>query len=92
MVNTPNVQGTPITHRSDPCTRIFIVEGLLTTIVGVASKWLLADWPEQAKFLADEERALLLAKLNRSEGVAKMDRLDKNALRRILQDWKIWTG
>ena len=73
-------------------TRIFIVEGLLTTVVAVASKWLLADWPEQAKFLTDEERALLLAKLSKSEGVAKMDRLNRDAVRRILQDWKIWTG
>lgn len=72
--------------------RIFIVEGILTIVVAVASKWLLADWPEQAKFLTEGERALLLAKLSRSEGVAKMDRLDRDALRRILQDWKIWTG
>ncbi|KAL8785862.1 MAG: hypothetical protein Q9195_008457 [Heterodermia aff. obscurata] len=71
---------------------IFIVEGLLTIVVAVASKWLLADWPEQAKFLTDEERALLLEKLSQSEGVAKMDRLDKDALRLVLRDWKIWTG
>ena len=72
--------------------RIFIVEGLLTVVVAVASKWLLADWPEQAKFLTDGERAVLLAKLGKSEGVAKMDRLDRGAVRRILKDWKIWTG
>ena len=91
MVNTSNALAL---SRSDliHVSRIFIVEGLLTIVVAVASKWLLADWPEQAKFLTDGERALLLAKLSRSEGVAKMDRLDRDALRRILQDWKIWTG
>ena len=58
----------------------------------MASKWLLADWPEDAKFLSTGERALLLQKLSRDEGISKMDRLDKQAVKRIIGDWKIWLG
>ena len=71
---------------------IFIIEGLLTAAVAVVSKFFLADWPENAKFLTREERDLLLNKLSKDEGIFKMDRLDRKALRRILRDWKIWTS
>ncbi|KAL8688123.1 MAG: hypothetical protein Q9218_005885 [Villophora microphyllina] len=71
---------------------IFIIEGLLTSVVAIASKWLIVDWPEDAKFLNKEERALLLDRLEKDEGFAKMDKLDKKSLRRILGDWKIWVG
>ncbi|KAH9886338.1 major facilitator superfamily domain-containing protein [Xylariomycetidae sp. FL2044] len=71
---------------------IFILEGLITVVVAVIAKWLIADWPEKAKFLTGEERALLVARLARDTGEAKMDRLDKAAWKRILRDWKIYTG
>ena len=58
----------------------------------MASKWLLADWPEDAKFLSQGERTLLLQKLGRNEGISKMDRLDKQAVKRIIGDWKLWLG
>ena len=63
----------------------------MTTVIAIASKWLLADWPENAKFLSAGEKALLLQKLGRDEGISKMDRLDKQAIKRIIGDWKIWT-
>jgi len=71
---------------------IFIVEGLLTVVVGVVSKWWIVDWPETAKFLNDEERRLLVHKLMEDSGDARMDRLDKRAAQRVFFDWKIWCG
>ncbi|KAL8731705.1 MAG: hypothetical protein Q9181_004216 [Wetmoreana brouardii] len=71
---------------------IFIIEGLLTLVVAVASKWLIVDWPEDARFLNDGERALLLRRLENDKGFAKMDKLDKRAIKRIIGDWKIWVG
>lgn len=73
-------------------TRIFIIEGLLTTVVAVMSKWLVVDWPENAKFLDKDERAILLRRLADDPSYAKMDQLDKGALKRILGDWKLWIG
>lgn len=69
---------------------IFIIEGLLTIVIGVFSKWWIPDWPETASFLNDEERALLLARLRRDTGAAKMSRLDKKAGMRCVKDWKIY--
>lgn len=38
---------------------IFILEGLATAIVAVASFWWLYDYPGTAKFLSEPERALV---------------------------------
>jgi MFS family permease len=46
---------------------MFVIEGLLTTLVGVASFFLLDDSPRDARWLADEERAALLATLAEEE-------------------------
>lgn len=70
--------------------RIFIIEGLATVIVGAASKFFTVDWPETAKFLNDEERKLLVAKLSQDNGDARMDHLDKRAAKRVFTDWKIY--
>lgn len=66
------------------------MEGLLTTVVALGSRWLIADWPEDAKFLDSNERALLIHKLSQDEGTFKMELLDKQTFQRILEDWKIW--
>ncbi|GJN74814.1 hypothetical protein PLICBS_008907 [Purpureocillium lilacinum] len=73
---------------------IFIIEGIITVLVGVVSKFWLVDWPDQAKFLSAEEKTQLARKLaaDSAGGAAKMDRLDGPAVRRILKDWKIYLG
>lgn len=71
---------------------IFIWEGLFTVVVGVASKFLIPDWPEKAKFLKPEEKQLLIARLTADVADAKMNRLDKRAYKRIFSDWKIYCG
>ncbi|KAK6070074.1 transporter C11D3.18C 6 [Seiridium cupressi] len=71
---------------------IFIIEGLLTVVVGCISKWWIADWPETAKFLNDEERQILVSRLARDTGEARMDHLDKRSTKRIATDWKIYAG
>lgn len=74
---------------------IFIIEGILTVIVGMIAKFWVVDWPQTTKFLSVEEKALLERKLAADSGgasSARMDRLDKRAWRRILLDWKIHVG
>jgi hypothetical protein len=72
--------------------RIFIIEGLITVVLGVVSKFWIADWPETATFLNESERALLIARLSADTGEAVMNRLDKPAARRIFRDPKIYLG
>ncbi|KAG8169071.1 hypothetical protein KVR01_001820 [Diaporthe batatas] len=71
---------------------IFIIEGLATVVIGAASKFFTVDWPETAKFLSDDERKILIARLAQDRGEAKMDRLDKKSAKRIFSDWKIYCG
>jgi hypothetical protein len=42
---------------------IFILEGIVTVIVAVASFWMLYDYPDTAKFLTTSERKVLQARL-----------------------------
>jgi hypothetical protein len=72
--------------------RIFILEGLLTVIVGIISKWWIPDWPETARFLQDDDRTLLIARLADDVGDATMNHLNKSAMKRIGKDWKIYLG
>jgi hypothetical protein len=65
---------------------------LLTVVAAILSKWWIADWPEKATFLDDEERQMLLHRLRQDTGEARMDNLDRRAAKRIAGDWKIWAG
>lgn len=38
---------------------IFILEGLVTVVLGLASYWIIQDFPDKAKFLNETERKLL---------------------------------
>ncbi|KAF2685922.1 MFS general substrate transporter [Lentithecium fluviatile CBS 122367] len=71
---------------------IFIIEGLMTVVIGVISKFWITDWPETASFLNEQERALLIARLSADSGDAVMNRMDKHAARRIFRDPKIYIG
>ncbi|KAJ4290918.1 hypothetical protein N0V90_010114 [Kalmusia sp. IMI 367209] len=71
---------------------IFIIEGLLTIVLGIIAKFWVIDWPETAKFLNEDERALLIARLTADTGDATMNHLDKRAARRIFSDLKIYLG
>lgn len=72
---------------------IFIIEGLLSIVAAVPAKLIIADWPEQAKFLNEEEKMLLKERNSRDlGGGARMDRLDAAAWKRIMSDWKLYVG
>jgi MFS family permease len=71
---------------------IFIIEGLVTVAAALVSKFLIVDWPEKSRFLNDEERRLLLARLQEDRGEARMDRLDRSARGRVVRDIKIYLG
>lgn len=46
---------------------IFIVIGLATFVSGILSFWLVADFPDTAKFLSEKERAYVIAKLQENQ-------------------------
>ena len=72
---------------------IFIIEGLMSCVLAVVARFIIADWPEQAKFLNEEERRYVLSKGAKDVGGgSRMDRLDGAAWKRIMSDWKIYVG
>ncbi|KAK7949173.1 major facilitator superfamily domain-containing protein [Apiospora aurea] len=71
---------------------IFIIEGLLTVLIGLAAKFWVAEWPEKAAFLTGPERRMLVRRLSADTGAARMDRLGRRAARRIATDWKMYAG
>ena len=40
-----------------------VLEGLLTTIVGLMSFWIVQDFPDTAKFLTETERTFIIRRL-----------------------------
>ncbi|KAH8678472.1 major facilitator superfamily domain-containing protein [Xylariales sp. PMI_506] len=72
---------------------IFVIEGLLTVVVGIACFWWVTDWPDKASFMSTADKIVLAEKLAADAGGgARMDTLNKSAWKRILSDWKIWVG
>lgn len=72
---------------------IFIIEGLISIAVSLPAKFLIADWPEDAKFLTtDEKKILQQIQSADNGGGAEMNRLDRAAWKRILTDWKLLVG
>lgn len=71
---------------------IFIIEGLLTTVIAIVAIPFIPNWPETAKFLNAQERKLLLQRLSNDNNEAQMDTLDHKARKRIFSDWKMYLG
>jgi len=77
-------------HDKLTVSRIFIIEGCFTIVMSVVAYFWLVDWPVDSKWLNDEERKVLLARLSiDNEGDARMDRFN---WRRCVSDWKVWLG
>ncbi len=70
------------------------MEGLGTIAFAILAFFVMVDWPEDAKFLTADEKALIAHRLanDGNSGIARMDTLNKDALNRIFRDWKIWCG
>lgn len=71
---------------------IFIIEGAITCALAVLAFFTIVDWPEQARFLNDYEKKVLLARLSLDNGAAVMNRFDGAAVKRTFGDIKIWLG
>ena len=68
---------------------ILILEGLPTIVLGIACWWILADEPETAYYLNEEEKAMILAR--RAAQTGQYDVFEWQDVRKGLKDWKIWS-
>lgn len=72
---------------------IFILEGLLTFIIGIASFWCVYDFPDQARFLSDIDRKRVLRRLAMDQqSSAEHEEFKMEYFWSSLKDWKTYTG
>ncbi|KAK4226822.1 major facilitator superfamily domain-containing protein [Podospora fimiseda] len=72
---------------------IFILEGLLTIVVGIVSFWMVYDFPDEARFLSDEDRVRVVRRLKfDKQSSAEHESYHNSALWDSLKDWKMWLG
>lgn len=70
---------------------IFILEGLVTVVAGVASFWIIQDFPETAKFLTEVERTAVIRRLQHDDQFsAAGEKFQAKYLWQSLTDWKTW--
>lgn len=72
---------------------IFILEGLLTIIVGFVSFWMVHDFPNEAKFLSEEDRMRVIHRLHLDQQAsAQHEEFEMKYLWQALKDYKMWIG
>ncbi len=72
---------------------VFILEGVLTCVVAIIFFFVLPDFPEDSKWVNDEERIYIKARLQADQGRSAAER--KITLRdvgRVFRDFKVWIG
>lgn len=75
---------------------IFIIEGILTVVVGTSIPWVLPDSPATAKFLSPPEKEFIAGRLSQEMGQLKSgadghrEKFEWKYLWAALTDWKIY--
>lgn len=72
---------------------VFIIEGLLTCCVSFVFFFLLPDFPEQAKWLTEEEREYVTARLQADQGKSAVERrITVKDVLNAFKDYKMFLG
>ena len=70
---------------------IFILEGLATVIIGCVSYWMVHDFPDEAKFLSDEDRKRVIRRLKEDkQSSAEHENFKMDYFWASVKDWKTW--
>ena len=72
---------------------IFILEGLVTLAIGVASFWMVHDFPDEATFLSEDDRRRVIRRLKEDkQSSAEHEAFKMAYVWASLKDWKTYTG
>jgi MFS family permease len=72
---------------------IFILEGIVTVIFGLASFWVVHDFPDEATFLSDEDRARVIRRLKLDQqSSAEHEEFRMAYFWAAIKDYKMWLG
>lgn len=70
--------------------QIFILEGILTCVVAVGAYWFVADWPSKAKFVTEDERSYINARLKSDSDATQNEGFSWSNVLLALKDPKVW--
>ncbi|MCJ1340943.1 hypothetical protein MMC09_006239 [Bachmanniomyces sp. S44760] len=72
---------------------IFILEGLFTVIVGLVSFLMVHDFPDEARFLSEQDRARVIRRLKMDQqSSAEHEEFKMEYFWASVLDWKTWLG
>lgn len=69
---------------------IFILEGIATTLAGVASFFMVYDWPATAQFLSPDDRIRIQRRLLLAKHGQYADGYDRRYIYEAFKDWKTY--
>ncbi|KAI0115890.1 major facilitator superfamily domain-containing protein [Nemania sp. FL0031] len=73
---------------------IFIIEGIITILLGIAGYWLLVDFPDSNrktwKFLSEKERSWVVKRVNADRGDAETPKFQLRNFLGAGLDWRVW--
>ncbi|KIW85132.1 hypothetical protein Z517_00521 [Fonsecaea pedrosoi CBS 271.37] len=70
---------------------IFILEGLITMVVGGFCWVMVFDWPETARFLTPDDQIRMRRRLAADRQASNEEQYDKRHFYAALRDWKTWS-
>jgi hypothetical protein len=77
----------------DKILQIFILEGILTCVVSAAFFFVLPDFPEDSKWLSDEERTYVINRLRSEQGASAVERkMGAKDVGNVFKDYKVFLG
>lgn len=71
---------------------IFILEGILTILVGIAAFFFVCDFPEQSKWLSEAEKEFVLRKTRTQETAGEEEKITRRDLVEFFKDPKNYLG
>lgn len=69
---------------------LYIVEGVPSVVAGIATMFFLADSPHKAKWLAEDERLLLVRRLHEEELAKRSAAPGRHNLAHAFRSYKVW--
>lgn len=69
---------------------IFILEGILTAVVSLASYYFIANYPATAKFLTEKERSCVQARLESNSDASRVEGFTFGNVLTAVKDPKVW--
>lgn len=73
--------------------QIFILEGALTVAVSIVFFFVLPDFPEESKWLKEDEKAYIKARLEADQGRSARERkITLKDVGRVFKDYKVILG